>query len=1351
MRISRSTIIFLALLSVSLSLFPVTSPAQTTAARARVVQPVDMHDLVTLRGNVHPLARTEFDQGAAPDDLPMERILMVLQRGSDQEVALRKLLDEQQVKSSPQFHQWLTPEQFGRQFGPADSDLHAVAGWLAAQGFEVTNVAAGRTAIEFSGTAGLVRQVLGTEIHKFRVNGQDYWANATDPEIPAALAPVVAGFASLNNFPRRTLNQNRGTFRRSKATGKVEPLFTVGPVQCSDGSDDCYYFALGPTDFATIYNILPLWNAATPIDGTGQTIAVVGETDINPQDVADFRNIFGLPATNQPNIIYNGPDPGILTDGEETEADLDVEWSGAVGKGATVDFVVSESTETTAGIDLSALYIIDNNLASVMSESYGGCEAALGTGGNQFYNALWEQGSAQGITVLMAAGDSGPAGCDSANAGEIAAQYGLAVSGQASTPFNVAVGGTNFNFTSTNFSTYWSMTNAANTFSSALGYIPEITWENYCSPGASCPPTSYNSSMLDAGEYLYAGSGGPSSCITPTYTSTYPGFTCSGGYAKPTWQMGTGVPSDGARDIPDLSLFAGGNSFYVICEMDANAAAGGSSTSCDLNSPFTDFQGGGGTSAAVQAFAGIMAMVDQVNGRQGNANYVLYPMAAASGASCNSSTASLKSSTCIFYDVTSGTNTVICMGGSLNCSNTNTASGQYGAMEYGSSNAIAYPTTTGYDLATGLGTVNVANLVNNWKSTFTTTTTSLTLTPTPPATLTTLVHGQPIDFAVGVTSGSGTPTGDVSLIAQAGTASSNNTGIGPFTLSGGTVSSSTIMLPGGSYNVIARYAGNGSDGASDSTPVPVIVSTESSKTLASLVTFDSSGDIIPNNGTIVYGSPYFLRFDVTNSGGSLCAPANSSGVQQATSYPCPTGTVTLTPAPANQNGTSTGSFTLNSQGYAEDQPVQANAGQYSFVAKYSGDISYTASTSAALPVTITQATTSTATTGIPSTATAGTQITVTATLTTTSGGIAPTGTMQLLNNGSPLGSPVPVSGTASSSSTFASALAMLTPTLTSGNLSLSAKYSGDINYATSTSAATSLTVTDFGVSANPSPVTISAPGQPGTSTISVTPQNGFAGTVNLSVVGGCPTGAACTLASPSVSVSGTSAVTDVLTITTTGSSSAPPALERRIPPSFRFPVGFLGLLGGMLILAVLLRSPAMRRRPAAFLFAATLLVVGVWAACGGSGGGGGGGGGTTTAPGVGLSPTSLTFSAQSVGTTSTAQSVTLTNSGNANLTISTVTIGGTNAGDFSKTADTCTNATVAASATCSMSVTFAPTAAGSRTASISIADNATGSPQTVSLSGTATSQPTPPGTYPIVINGVSGSDTHSLTVNVTVQ
>jgi subtilase family serine protease len=261
--VTRTSLLFVFVALTAMSVL-----AQANAVHSLVTQPVDLHDLVTLHGNIHPLARPEFDQGVALDDLPMERMLLVLKRSDSQEAVLRQLLDDQQVKSSPQFHQWLTPEQFGRQFGPTDSDLQAVTGWLTSQGFQVAKVAAGRTVIEFSGSAGLVRQILGAEIHRFRVNGNDYWANTSDPQIPAALAPVVAGFASLNNFPRDSGKNPINAFSLSKATGEVHALFTVS------GSNNTPYYAVGPTDFATIYNILPLWNAG--IDGTGQTIAVVG-------------------------------------------------------------------------------------------------------------------------------------------------------------------------------------------------------------------------------------------------------------------------------------------------------------------------------------------------------------------------------------------------------------------------------------------------------------------------------------------------------------------------------------------------------------------------------------------------------------------------------------------------------------------------------------------------------------------------------------------------------------------------------------------------------------------------------------------------------------------------------------------------------------------------------------------------------------------------------------------------------------------------------------------------------------------------------------------------------------------
>ncbi len=611
--------------------FPlIRATAQTANVQRRISQAVDLKDLVTLGGNTHPLARPEWDRGRAPESLPVDRMLLVLERGAEQETALQQLLIDQQVKSSPNYHQWLTPEQFGKQFGPADADVQAVADWLTTQGFQINRVAAGRTAIEFSGTAAQVRQAFRTQIHKYVVNGEEHWANATDPQIPAALSPVVAGLVSLNNFPRKRMIHRKGAFTRSKATGEVKPMFTYtdnfGP-----------WYALGPTDFATIYNVQPLWQEGT--DGTGQSIAIVSATNINIQDVRDFRNMFGLPA-NDPKIILNGPDPGIVST-EEGEADLDVQWAGAVAKNATIQLVVSGTTTSTEGTDLSAIYIVDNNLAPVLSESYGQCESSLGNSGNAFFNSLWEQAAAQGITVLISSGDSGSAGCDGLS-GQTAAQNGLAISGIASTPFNVAVGGTDFDDVS-NPSQYWNATNNASSKSSAKSYIPEVTWNDTCAQSGELNGcTSVSSDGFD----LDAAGGGPSNCKTSS-----PSGTCLAGYDKPPWQTGPGVPNDGVRDIPDLSLFAGdgqNGSFYVMCQSSANPDP---TSSCNLNAPYQDFQGVGGTSASAQAFAGIMALVNQKTGqRQGNANFVLYKLAAQNGASCTSNPAAVGSSSCIFYD-----------------------------------------------------------------------------------------------------------------------------------------------------------------------------------------------------------------------------------------------------------------------------------------------------------------------------------------------------------------------------------------------------------------------------------------------------------------------------------------------------------------------------------------------------------------------------------------------------------------------------------------------------------------------------------------------------------------------------
>ena len=595
------------------------------APRPLITQAVDESQLTTLKGNTHPLARPEFDLGTAASDLPMARMLLALKRSPGQESALAQLLDDQQNKASANYHKWLTPEQYGQQFGPTDADMQTITAWLQSHGFQV-GTTKGRTVLEFSGTAGQVQEAFHTTIHKYLVNGEQHWANASDPQIPTALTTAVAGVASLNNFPRRAMNVPAGVAKRDPKTGKIhppQPLLTFPSGCVEDNSVPAYCSNwLGPYDFATIYDVLPLWNAG--IDGTGVTIAIVGETDIQLSDVQAFRSFFGLPVNN-PVFILNGPDPGIQ--GDESEADIDVQWSGAVAKGATIDFVISASTETTAGTDLSAVYIVDQNLAPIMSESYGQCELGLGTTGNQFYNTLWQQASAQGITVLISAGDGGSAGCDNFDEPSPApAQSGLQVSGYASTPYNVAVGGTDFNDFS-NPGTYWSTTNNSTTQESALSYIPETTWNDSCTNAiweqfsglSTNPETNCNNPELND-VIIVAGSGGVSQCTTPSGSTP---SSCAGGYARPTWQTGSGsFSTDGKRDIPDVSLFASNGfvgSAYIVCQAD-NPQGG--------DCPFS-FLGFGGTSVSSPAFAGIMALVNQETGeRQGNANYILYKLAA---------------------------------------------------------------------------------------------------------------------------------------------------------------------------------------------------------------------------------------------------------------------------------------------------------------------------------------------------------------------------------------------------------------------------------------------------------------------------------------------------------------------------------------------------------------------------------------------------------------------------------------------------------------------------------------------------------------------------------------------------
>lgn len=786
------------------ALLPIVAWGQSVApARPLITSPVNVEQLTVLKGNTHPLALPRFDHGAAPDSLPMDRMLLVLKRSPEQETALKKLLDDQQDKNSPQYHKWLTPEQFGQQFGPSDQDIQTITNWLQSYGFQVNSVSKGRTIIEFSGTAGAVQEAFHTAIHSYVVNGAQHWANASDPSIPAALTPAVAGVFTMHNFLKKP--QIRVAPQRFKA--KYAP--GAQPQTTFPGTPPVH--GLGPADYATIYNINPVWNANTK--GFDVTIGVVARTDLyfNGEDITGFDNVFG-DCCNTVYTLLNGPDPGDLGGGEELEATLDATWAHAIAPQADIDVVVSATTNTTDGVDLSELYLIDNDFVEVITESFGTCEADETSAQAAGIEALAQQAAAEGITYVVSTGDNGAEGCDDPNS-EVTASGPLSVNVLAATPYNVAVGGTMFNENGQD-SKYWSSTNSPNTGGSALSYIPENVWNESCT-SSQCGQ--------DAG--IWAGSGG---------LSTF--------FSKPDWQSGvTGIPADGMRDLPDVSLTAAGHDFYLLCiEGSCFPDAQG----------YISFAGVGGTSASTPSFAGIMALVDQqMGGRQGQANYVLYRLAAAEDLSkCNgSNTSVLPDSGCIFNDVTSGDNAVP------------------GENGYGMANA-QYQSALGYDLAAGLGSVNVANLVNNWNSvTFRPTTTTLTLNSGHSINV---VHGTPVqvDIAVAPSNGNGIPTGTVELLHLL-PSPPNATGVASFSLSSGSVTAaSTAVLPGGNYSVSARYSGDTEFATSNSSSVFVTITSEPSTTGLSAFTVDQNGNAIPfTSGS--YGSFLYLRADVQGQSG----------------------------------------------------------------------------------------------------------------------------------------------------------------------------------------------------------------------------------------------------------------------------------------------------------------------------------------------------------------------------------------------------------------------------------------------------------------------------------------------------
>jgi len=699
----------------------------------RITAPIDNSQTVVLKGSVHPKAQPQFDQGPVDPAWQLGHITLEITPSPSQQAALDQLLAEQQDSTSPNYHQWLTPEQYADRFGLSRSDVSRITAWLKSQGFAIVQVARGRNWIAFSGTAAQVQSAFHTQIRRYHVDDEEHYDNSTDISLPNALAVAVTSVRGLHDFlwkpfiVRRSISQGSPNF--------MNPDY-------SNGSGNF----LAPDDIATIYHIAPLYAAG--IDGTNMNLVIVGQTDIATTDITQFRSGFNLPAINLQQILATSlgcVDPG--TTGDLDEADLDIEWSSAVARNAKIIFVKCDTKH--GGVFTSAQYAIDNKLAPVISMSYGGCEVLNGKSNALAIQSFVQQANSEGTTFFASSGDSGAAACDSSTGSQ--ASQGLAVNLPASVPEVTGVGGTEFNEGSGN---YWG-SNGPN-HGSALGPIPEMGWDD------SSAGTGFASGHL-------ASTGGGKSMY----------------FAKPSWQVGSGVPIDSARDVPDVALTASADhDGYIFC-------TGGSCAGGVLNGGLIV----GGTSASTPVFAGIVALLNQYLVKNGilskpglaNINPTLYQF--------------VQSMPTAFHDVPAGSYNISGAnanpsGNEVPCANPSPNCPTHAPFQFG------FLTRTGYDQVTGLGSVDANNFVTLWSSiSKIPTTTTVTVSPTSVNAGTT----TPVTLkaAVAHASGSGTPTGTVTFF-------SNGSKVGTGTLSSGTASFSykVSSLTGGTYSITATYGGD---------------------------------------------------------------------------------------------------------------------------------------------------------------------------------------------------------------------------------------------------------------------------------------------------------------------------------------------------------------------------------------------------------------------------------------------------------------------------------------------------------------------------------------------------------------
>jgi hypothetical protein len=1273
----------------------------------RLLNRIDDFNLTTIHGSTHPAVRNAIDNGRLAASKAMGDLVLVLTRSDAQQAALEAFNQQQYDPASPNYHHWLTPEEFGAAYGVSQADLNAVSNWLQDHGFTIQEIPPSHTSIRFSGNVGQVETAFHTEMHSLTSRGEAHIANTTDIQIPAALGSVVAGVKALHNFFPKAQHHAGPQLIRNSSGGWTpannQSILPTPHPQLSGTSANVSeqvgalpefgvnitgyeYQLLVPYDLATIYNYKSLWTAAQPINGTGQTIAIAGTSNIVLSDIATFRSATGLPA-KAPSVIITNADSGTtaLLD-DRMENTLDVEWSGAAAPGANIVLVTSKQTSpSTDSLYLSESYIINNSVAKIMSVSYGECELGLGTAGNTEYLNLWHQAYTQGIAVFVSTGDSAAAVCDDGADGtstDYAAQYGLSVSGMASTPYNVAVGGTDLNWTSSNFS---SVNNSAN-MSNAVGYIAEVPWnDTVTNPiilselnlgnGVSLSAEGWANALLKdyqtsarlGNDYLdlvppVGGSGGVSAC---TVSSGDNPSTCSGGYAKPAWQTGvTGILSTDKRTVPDVSFFAS-NGFlgaaYLICDtLLPGPTASGTPASCNYASSGNAMeQAVGGTSVSSPLMAGIMALINQKAGAsQGNPNAELYALAAQQNYSNCSAASVSNSGSCLFNDINSGNIQTPCYAGSLNCT-VQTSGDKLGILS-------GYSATTGYDKATGLGSLNVANVAKAWPS------------AVPPAPVVGLSPSS-LSFAA-TNTGSSTAAQTVTL---------TNTGTAALTLSSISITGSNTISGSSATSFLQTNTCGASLAASASCTISVTFKPAATGALSATLSF---ADNAANSPQTVALTGTGTTPAVSLSTASLAFAATNTGITTAAQ------TVTL-------RNTGTGAMTLSTisitGAYATSFGQTNNCGaslasgssctvSVTFTPLATGSLSATLSFADNVlysPQTVTLSGTGTA----PAVSLSPTSLSF-ASANSGITSVAQTVTLRNAGTGTMTLSAISITGTGATS--FAQ-------TNTCG-ATLAASTSCTVNVTFRPIASGSLSAQlSFADNAANSPQTVALSGTGTAPAVSLSPlslafsttdvgNSSAAQTVTLRNTGTGP------LTLSSIALTGTNA-TSFLQTNTCGTTLAATS-------SCTVSVTFKPLAAGSLSAQLNFTDNASGAAQTVALSGNAILLT----------------------PTVSLSTAQLSFPVTAVGSTispsySPAQAITLTNTGLGALLISSIAFSGNSPSAFAQM-NNCP-ASLAASASCIILVRFAPTAAASQSATLLLTDNASPTQQSIALSGTGASAP----------------------------